>query len=76
MYRSLINKKIRKGVPKREDYFNSIAPSLYKYLTLDDLMDVDLIWVSFGYIERWVCKECYKNVLKPLKDNPLAGVDL
>jgi len=73
-YHRLIEKK--NGVTKKNSYFSSIAPSLYKYLTLDEIMDVDLVWVPFGYIEKWACIECYESYFKPLRGHLLAGVDL
>lgn len=69
IYQALVDEKKRKNLPKQNQKFSTIAPSLHEYLTVEELMDVDLVWVSDDGLGRWICTKCYQRY-KLLRDSP------
>jgi len=60
-YRALLKKKIKEGAPKKDAYFFTIGRQYYEYLTVEELMDVDLVRVNIDGFDRWICTKCYEN---------------
>lgn len=66
-YQALLEKKIKEGAPKKNTHFSTIGRQYYEYLSVEELMDVDLVWVHIDGPARWICTKCYEN-LKKLQD--------
>lgn len=60
-YRALLKKKIKEGAPKKDAYFFTISRQYYEYLTVEELMNVDLVWVNIDGFSRWICTKCYED---------------
>ena len=61
VYQTLIDEKKRKNIPKQEHKFHTISRQYYEYLSVEELMDVDLVWVHIGGPGRWICTKCYEK---------------
>ena len=63
-YQALLKKKIKEGAPKKNAYFFTIGRQYYEHLSVEELMDVDLVWVNIDGLNRWVCTKCYEDFKK------------